>query len=520
MGIGSTGNPYIRLPDGRRMLWSDINDASMAMDLGGVSRGGNRGGAIGGPSIQIVPNATPRPSRGLTGDSSGSGLVNRNLFRQDNQANTDWWTGGRENPNRPHSAMDFDPSQTVSGTGRNLDRGVIGGLNGVPLYSPTPGEIFGTPNLHSYGEPSVEVSGFPDQRWTQGSGNNGGSIWSDDLAADPSSAGMVNPSLFGDDRFTYTETPRESDDLSGLSTYDETTYRPTVDLPESFTLNTYDENEPQYTNAPPDNDNDLSGLHHYAYPGSGNLSNFGGDLSLGGFLNTSLSLMGYGEGYPAVPSGRVLVGGGADFTPSEPGQWVDRPDGSGADWVENARSNPNGAPPLNDGTGTTYIPLGDPNLAMGNDGTGTTIINRDQPSYPTPPGMTIIGHDTQNGAPIYQDAQGNRFVNPGTGTPVPWHSPAYIPPAGLRGAIARGDYTTPYGASAQRTANNMQMYAAQMNPIGAMRAGGWGSGDEIGHNRFYGREQGMWEASDGIAMRVPGVSSGASRSGVRGLSGG
>lgn len=473
------------------MLWSDINDASLAMDLGGVSRGGNRGGAIGGPSIQIMPNATPQPSRGLTPDTSNAGLVNRNLFRQDNRANTDWWTGGGENPNRPYSAMDFDPSQMASGsTGRNLDRGVTGGLNGFPLYSPTPGETFDTTGLHNFGEPSVEVSGFPDQRgewWNQGtqsnSGNNGGSIWSDDLAVDPSGAGMVSPSLFGDDGLRYTPTPNQ-DDLSGLSAYDETTYRPTVDPLDPFTLNTYDENEPQYTNAPPDNDNDLSGLHNYGYPGSGNLSNFGGDLTLGGFLNTSLSSMRFGEGYP-VQGGFADTSGGN--TPTGEVQ---------IDPLTGARFDLESIPEVTD-VGSTFTPSGWQGNAASNPA--------------TPQGLTVIGTDTRTGQPIYQDAQGNRFVNPGTGTRIS---------AGVANAVRQGDYTTPYGASAQRTANNMQMYAAQMNPLGMVRAGGWGSGDEIGHNRFYGREHGMWEASDGIAMRVPGVSGGSSRSGVRGLSGG
>lgn len=482
-GIGSTGNRYIRLPDGRRMLLSDIEDAAIAMDMGGVNRGGTRGG----PSIQVVPNATPPPSRGLTPDNSGAGFVNPRLLWQDNQSNREFWQVRPDaNPNRPHSAMDFEASPSASGAGRANLTGIGRGLNGALLYGATPRETFDTTGLHDYGEPSVEVSGFPDQRWTQGGANNGGSIWSDDLAIDPSGAGMVSPSLFGDDRFTYTETPRETDDLSGLSTYDETTYRPTIDPLDLFQLTNYDENEPQYTNAPADNDNDLSGLHHYAYPGSGNLSNFGGDLTLGGFLNTSLSSMRYGEGYP-------VQGGFADTS----GGNVPTGDLQ-IDPLTGAPFDLESIPEVTD-VGSTFTPSGWQGNAASNPAS-------------TPQGLTVIGTDTRTGQPIYQDAQGNRFVNPGTGTRIS---------QGVANAMRQGDYTTPYGQSAQRVANNMQMMAAQMNPTGMLRAGGRGSGEDIGHNLFYGRERGgMWEPSDGVVMRVPGVSGGSSRSGVRGLSGG
>lgn len=496
------------------MLWSDINDASLAMDLGGVSRS-NRGGAIGGPSIQVVPNATPRPSRGLAGDSSGAGFVNRNLFRQDNQANTDWWSTGTENSNRPHQAMDFDSPSFASGGTAARPRTEIGaGLQGDYSYNPVTSEIFDVSGLHNYGEPSVE---FPNndaqlvanpELWrnmaselasssnqgglAQGAaqGNSGGSRWSDTVN-DPRGAGLISDSLdrstwldlSANNRFTYRETPRETYDLSGLNTYDETTYRPAGDFPDPLRLTNFDENEPQYINAPADNDNDLSGLHNYGYPGSGNLSTFG-DISLGGFLNTSLSSMRYGEGYP-VQGGFADTSGGNEPTGD---LQIDPLTGAPFDLES--------IPEVTD-VGSTFTPSGWQGNAASNPA--------------TPQGLTVIGTDTRTGQPIYQDAQGNRFVNPGTGTRIS---------SGVANAVRQGDYTTPYGASAQRTANNMQMYAAQMNPLGMVRAGGWGSGDEIGHNRFYDREQGMWEASGGIAMRVPGTSGGSSRSGVRGLSGG
>lgn len=504
-GLGSTGNPYIRLPDGRRMLWSDINDASLAMDLGGVNRGGTRGG----PSIQVTPNATPRPSRGLVGDNSGVGFVNPRPLRQDNQANTDWWQVPRDNPNRPHQAMDFDPNPSASGGAAARSRTEIGaGVQGESGYNPVSSEIFDVSGLHNYGEPSVQFPNNDPQlvadagwwRETAGelaSSNSGGSIWEGsgtigDFGGDLTLGSDSNASLrslrFGEGYgggLSYRDTPLETNDLSGLNTYDETTYRPTIDPSDPFTLHTYDENEPQYTNAPPDNDNDLSGLHHYAYPGSGNLSNFGGDLTLGGFLNTSLSSMRYGEGYP-VQGGFADTSGG-----NEPTGDVQ------IDPLTGAPFDLESIPEVTD-VGSTFTPSGWQGNAASNPGS-------------TPQGLTVIGTDTRTGQPIYQDAQGNRFVNPGTGTRIS---------SGVANAVRQGDYTTPYGASAQRTANNMQMYAAQMNPLGMVRAGGWGSGDEIGHNRFYGREHGMWEASDGIAMRVPGVSGGSSRSGVRGLSGG
>lgn len=368
-------NPFIRMPDGRRMLISDISDAAAAMDLGGSSSGGTRGG----PSIQSIPQRPAQPARGLTPDNSNAGLVNRNLFRQDNQANTEWWTGGGQNPNRPHSAMDFETNPNVSAeAGRALDTGASGGLNGVPLYSPTPSESFDTGGLHNYGEPSVQVptsdarypsnlenapSLFPDQNewWRNGAmaqgaatGNNGGAIWSDNIASDPSGAGIVSSRLFQDDGLRYTPAPNV-DPLDGLHTYDETAYQPTVDPSDPFTLNVYDET--RYTNAPADDDNDLSGLHSYGYPGSGNLANFGGGMSLGNYLNTPLSDMRYGEGYPVqggfvdtssgnAPTGDVQI----DPLTGRPFDLDAIPTATGGttytsgDWRENAASAPMESP--------------------------------------------------------------------------------------------------------------------------------------------------------------------------------
>lgn len=488
------------MPDGRRMLWSEINDASMAMDLGGVNRGGTRGG----PSIQVVPNATPRPSRGLTGDNSNAGLVNRNLFRQDNQANTDWWTSTRDNSNRPHSAMDFDGSQSASGSGgRIVDTGASGGLNGNTLYSPTPSETFDTTGLHNFGEPNVEISGFPDQRqrWNPSS-NSGGSIWSDDLTSDPSGAGMVNSSLFGDNGFTYTETPRESADLSGLNTYDETTYQPTIDPPDPFTLHTYDET--QYINAPPDNDNDLSGLHNYGYQGSGNLSNFGGGMSIGPFLNTSLSDMRFGEGYPQIGFGGrpddLQPGEGYIDPGSEGGQWVDRPDGSGSDWVENATAT---------GRGTTYIPVGDPNLPYGPTAAPTT-----------PPGMTIVGHDQQNGQPIYRDAQGDLFVNEGTGTRVYPTERMFGNYSYLGQQLHQPETARNSTAEGRQAANAAQMSFAAMNPT--MNLKFITAQSDRGRTLFNtsGRDRPNISLEGDVIVRQPSGNTSASRSGVRGMMGG
>lgn len=447
-------NPFIRLPSGMNMLMSDINDAGIAMDLSG-SGGGTRGG----PTVQVqgIPSRPAQPSRGLTGDNSNAGFVNRNPLRHNNQANRDWWETRNTNPNRPHSAMDFGGSPSASaGAGRALDTGASGGLNGTQLYSPAPSETFDTGGLHNYGEPSVEITGFPDQRewWNQSvpSSNNGGAIWSDDLPSDPSGAGAVSSRLFQDDGLryittpnvdpltlssyqtdgTYLETPRDNDNsLSGLNTYDETAYQPTVDSSDPFELNVYDET--RYTNAPADNDNDLGGLHSYGYPGSGNLANFGGNMSLGPFLNTPLSDMRYGEGYPQIgyggrPSDLQAGEGYIDPGSQQGGTWVERSDGTGSDWVENATSN------RNDVTGTTTFP----------------IPGQFPTSNVTPEGMRVIGTDTVTGAPIYQDSQGNRFVNPGTGTPIS---------AGVRDAMARGDYSSAYGPSAmsQDAARNMAM---------------------------------------------------------------
>lgn len=455
------------------MLISDISDAASSTTLGGASSGGTRGG----PSIQIIPQRPAQPARGLTGDNSNAGLVNRNLFRQDNQANTEWWTGGGQNPNRPHSAMDFGANPTASAeVGRALDTGASGGLNGVPLYSPTPSETFDTGGLHNYGEPSVEISGFPDQReWlNQGaqSSNSGGTIWSDDLAVDPSGAGIVSSRLFQDDGLRYIQTPNE-DTLDGLHTYDETAYQPTVDPADPFTLNVYDET--RYTNAPADDDNDLSGLHSYGYPGSGNLANFGGGMSLGNYLNTPLSDMRYGEGYPQIGFG----GRPPDLQPGEGyvepgsqqgGTWVERPDGSGSDWRENATSN------RNDGTGTTFIPM---------DSGGQSSPQIESPN---------------------------------------WFDPNFVLPPHIQAAIDRGDYSSAYGQGQNRPreagySGSGQSFSSMMAPqwFGGIQGSPlrWGA-SEAGRTVFGSPERGTgyFDVETQSVRRKP---RGTTASGVRGI---
>lgn len=96
----------------------------------------------------------------------------------------------------------------------------------------------------------------------------------------------------------------------------------------------------------------------------GDISSFGtygNPLTLGSFFGHSLEALRFGTDryQPQITSGGrppdLQPGEGYIPRDGEGGTWVERPDGSGSDWRENATANPN---PRNDGTGTTIIPIG------------------------------------------------------------------------------------------------------------------------------------------------------------------
>lgn len=98
--------------------------------------------------------------------------------------------------------------------------------------------------------------------------------------------------------------------------------------------------------------------------------------------------------------------------------------------------------------------------------TGTDLSGRiAPPSMPSaPPGMTIVGRDTRNGQPIYRDANGKLFVNPGTGVPVgsggPM-TPGQYTQATFGGLTPTGYRDTAGSATFDRRAANAQLMSSQ-----------------------------------------------------------
>lgn len=362
------------------------------------------------------PTATPAPRSEARGDNSNAGLVNRTLF--DNEANRQWW-----------STEDAPQSVTGSAEGtRRLDPGASAGLQGslprgeptveVPTYQET---YENAPSLF----PGAAAAVNPFDEWwrqdnpatatTQSSG--AGSIWE----GEDSMGAFSGESLGNDFNASLTELqfgegyPAYNSPEAPPETTNEGTGIPIEPegLPQEYEWTTSPNDRRFLPGSEPETGGASEGQETASEGGINrggtSMSNFGGNFSLGGNLYTPLELMNFGGGYPqgvgrrgdGLMTGVVTAGGQVDTWGNQiddvGGRWVDRPDGSGADWVENARGNqPSGGPPL-----------------LGYEGPGSN-----PPINETPPGMTIIGYDNQNGQPIYRDGQGNLFVNEGTGTRV------------------------------------------------------------------------------------------------------
>lgn len=420
-------NPFIRFAGGRA-LESDVNDARMSLDFGGVS-----GGTRGAPTMAVTEGVR-QPSRGLTGDNSNAGLVNRTLF--DNQANTDWWSTER------------GETVTASAGGtRQVDPGVSGGVNGAA--------IFGEPTVQTPTSTTRDTfdldnapSLFPDQNewWRDGAlaqgastSNEGGGIWE----GNEQIGDFLGDLTLGTDPFTsladlqfgegYPEIETPEAPLNALVEGTGIPVEPDV-LDQEYEWTTSSEDR-RFLAGTPEEETPQNEAGTISVGGT-SISGFGGNMSLGAFLNfPSLTDMRYGEGYPRSDEvyGVVTAGGQVDITTGNQiaeggaeGHWVDVP--GGQEWRENAAPRT-----TTDGTGTTTVQI--PTQSGGNS---------------LPSNLRIIGHDTITGAPIYQDSQGNRFVAPGSGTPIS---------AGVRDAMGRGDYANAYGTSAMSAAaaRNMAM---------------------------------------------------------------
>lgn len=306
--------PYVRQPDGRRVLIADIEAARDAMAFGGDT----------GVPRDSVPWTMPQRA----GDNSNAGLVNRNLFRQDNQANTDFWVAPRENPNRPHQAIDVRTSPNAS-----VNAGAT-----VPQYNPTPEprETFDARN--AYGEPTVQISREnapfgsagnlddepslfpePDQWWKEfdptfvtGNGdisagvssNDGGTIWEGNMGefgGDTSLGNDLNASL---DSLDYGQDYPAQESAPSPTPVDDTIFPVEPDvLPQDQDI--------EWTTSP----DDRRFLPEAPSVNRGgdisSFGTFGSPLTLGQYLYTPLSTMRYGEGYPV---GHVFSAGTEDST--------------------------------------------------------------------------------------------------------------------------------------------------------------------------------------------------------------
>lgn len=139
-------------------------------------------------------------------------------------------------------------------------------------------------------------------------------------------------------------------------------------------------------------------------PGSGpNIRSFGNDLTLGEFLNTPLASMRYWEGYNPVGGGDVTYADTTTHTAGDIPTADVTPDAERQGAIDTQNLRDQGLLPP-----SSEQPTGEFN--------GWPQAGRLEPNAPE--GMTIIGHDTITGQPIYRDAQGGLHVNPGTGTPV------------------------------------------------------------------------------------------------------
>lgn len=166
---------------------------------------------------------------------------------------------------------------------------------------------------------------------------------------------------------------------------------------QNYEWNTSPDDRRFLTQQPTETSTDTSGT---MFRGGNAIHDFGGDLTLGNWLNTPLAAMHFGEGYPAVQGGTTTTdvsqawdAQGNPITIDTSGSTTTQGD---TGWRDNAAN-----PPFDE----SATPQGDFNA--------WPQAGRLEPNAPL--GMTIVGHDTVNGQPIYRDAQGNLFVNPGTG---------------------------------------------------------------------------------------------------------
>lgn len=277
--------------------------------------------------------------------------------------------------------------------------------------------------------PIVQTS--PDEWWRQDltgsaqgnvSAGTGGDIWADAMRTPMiESGGGRSPDFISDPNLDWIGDPSVSSP-SGEPTVQTTNTDPVLptfpDEPLFPILNPAD----QTVTGNASGDAGLTSTGGFAQVHGGGVGTGlqgGNNLTLGEFFNTPLAAMHYGEGYPpvetrigsvagAIPTGAVQI----DPSTGQPYDLSGIPEAT-------LDVQTTTYPDIRPGTVPTEGDTGEPNNPYGPPGQFDAWPSAVRTESNAPEGMTIIGHDTITGQPIYRDAQGNLHVNPGTGTPVP-----------------------------------------------------------------------------------------------------
>lgn len=341
-------NPYFRMPDGRRMLFSDIAQANDAMMFGdaGTPRASTpwiptpRSGE---PTVQIRNERAPRDIVSW----NGRPIVETGTTIYPSQISEDTLVEGTDRPNLPHRAIDFPSGPMYQPTGDQFDE--LSGSDYEALYPETNQSRF-TPlaSNYPYGEPEVETptsaapfrsagnldaepSLFPsaDEWWKQDqimgnasasaslSQGDGGSIWEG-----------------GDTMGEFAETSLGTDlnaDLGSLGFGEgypnvESPFAPTAEgtgIPVEPGVLPQRTGDIEWTTSPEER-RFLPSPEQSSNPSGPDIRTFGNNFSLGEFLNASLGSMRYGEGY-GVSGGNVTYAGGTEHTPGTGGTAQDAP---------------------------------------------------------------------------------------------------------------------------------------------------------------------------------------------------
>lgn len=421
---GAESNSSLRLSGkyGRRVPLTEIEAARLRL-LGDSGGGGApRASLSPTPSAPRLPDWQPkRNSRGTLVEAGGPD--DRRLVT----------SGGQEFYVQPENLTEINGTEMFT---RGVSQAPSLQITGAEVG---PGPTVETPTLPSQstgvsaGNLDAEPSLFPDS-----SGTNAFSEWWKQTAdVTGTASGGAEASLTGDGGSIWGDAGLLSGDAQGSSTLGqqesfgaeltaelpqpESAFNPVPEptgipvepntLPQEYQWTTSPGDERFLPGSQPEAETrTVSGLdlRTFGDPSANN------SLTLGQYLSTPLANMNFGGGYPVqggvADTSRSNIATGAlqidpltgrpfdlERLPMATGDATVTP---GNDWRENAAN-----PTFNE---NAYGEQGDFNAWP-----------KGIEFQPRPPeGMHIIGHDEKNGQPIYEDEQGNKFVNPGTGRPI------------------------------------------------------------------------------------------------------